>query len=159
MTDNNAAIGRRLVDKISSQELPALEEGAVKQAKYVGALLNSRLGRLFQCRGDRMPIPRISAEEQQPFVRLVDQILEAKASDAGADVAALAESVDWLVADLYGLTNDETADVADFFWHWPLSQEEEDAVLARLMDEALAEGMGSEEELREILRSWDEGRA
>ena len=40
---------------------------------------------------ERIPIPRLSVDEQGPFVRLVDRILEAKAADPDADTSELEE--------------------------------------------------------------------
>ena len=53
---------------------------------------------------ERIPIPKITDEEQRSFVRLVDRILEAKAVDPDADTSEMEEQIDWLVYDLYGLT-------------------------------------------------------
>ena len=64
---------------------------------------------------ETIPIPQLTAEEQIPLVWLVDCILEAKAADADADTSELEEQIDRLVYDLYGLTNEETAEVADYF--------------------------------------------
>ena len=53
---------------------------------------------------ERIPIPRISASRQLPIIRLVDRIIEAKASDASADTGAEEAEIDQLVYELYGLT-------------------------------------------------------
>jgi hypothetical protein len=60
---------------------------------------------------ERIPIPKLSAARQRPFVRLVDRILEAKATDPDADTSELEAEIDRLVYDLYGLTEEETAAV------------------------------------------------
>ena len=56
---------------------------------------------------ERIPVPRISDEEQRPFVELVDRIIEAKAADADADTDEWERAIDRLVYDLYGLTAEE----------------------------------------------------
>ena len=58
---------------------------------------------------ERIPVPKISAARQRPFIRLVDRILAAKATDPNADTGELEEEIDWMVYDLYDLTNEETA--------------------------------------------------
>ena len=58
-----------------------------------------------------LPIPKVSAAEQRPFVALVDRILAAKAADPSADTSALEAEVDRLVYALYGLTPPEIAAV------------------------------------------------
>ena len=60
---------------------------------------------------ERIPVPRIPAAEQRPFVALVDRILAAKAADPSADTASLEAEVDRLVYALYGLTPPEIAAV------------------------------------------------
>ena len=56
---------------------------------------------------ERIPIPKLSAAKQRPFVRLVDRILEAKTADPDADTEPLEWEIDRLVYDLYGLTEGE----------------------------------------------------
>lgn len=54
---------------------------------------------------EQIPIPGIPADEKQPFIQLVDQILEAKKQ--GQDTTALEQQVDELVYGLYGITEEE----------------------------------------------------
>ena len=95
--------------------------------KYLCAVLNSTLATWFiqntaltsgmgvarwkPFTVERIPIPKLSAAKQRPFVRLVDRILEAKASNPDADTGELEREIDRLVYDLYGLTEEETAAV------------------------------------------------
>ena len=58
---------------------------------------------------ERLPIPKITTAEEQPFVKLVNQILAAKAADPPADTSNLEVEVDRLVYELYGLTEEEIA--------------------------------------------------
>ena len=76
--------------------------------------LNSGMGTARWIRGpvERIPIPKLTAAKQHPFVRLVDRILEAKAADSDADTSEMDGEIDRLVYDLYGLTEEETAAVA-----------------------------------------------
>ena len=91
--------------------------------KYLCALLNARLAtwfmrnaavtsgmgvtRWFRVSVETIPIPKISAARQRPFVRLVDDILKARAADPDADTSHLEWEIDRLVYDLYGLTEEE----------------------------------------------------
>jgi adenine-specific DNA-methyltransferase len=92
--------------------------------KYVLAILNSKLYYLwFYYRGKRkgevlellqkplseVPIKRVPVSEQQPFIRLVNQILRIKQSNPNADVSSLESQIDNLVYQLYGLEPDEIA--------------------------------------------------
>jgi type II restriction/modification system DNA methylase subunit YeeA len=54
-----------------------------------------------------LPIPKIEEKDQQPFVALVDQILELKKQ--GKDSQALEDEIDRLVYRLYDLTDEEIA--------------------------------------------------
>jgi hypothetical protein len=156
MVDNSTALAQSIMDKLKFQETPLVTEAAVHQAKYVSAILRSKLGRLLLLRAKTVPIPKISKKEQRPFVRLVDAILKAKAANPAMDTTELEEKIDWLVYDLYGLTDEETAVVSDFFWGGTLSEEEEDEALVRAMEEVDIKDRVSREEVMEILLAPDE---
>jgi type II restriction/modification system DNA methylase subunit YeeA len=56
---------------------------------------------------DEFPIKLINADEQKPFIDLVDQILDLKKQDSSADTSALEQEIDQLVYELYGITEEE----------------------------------------------------
>ena len=58
---------------------------------------------------ERIPIPKIPADEQKPFIYLIDNILTAKTDDPKADTSADEAQIDRLVYELYGLTDTEIA--------------------------------------------------
>ena len=60
---------------------------------------------------ERLPIPKIPTAKQRPFIRLVERILQAKASDPSADTTKPEAEIDRLVYELYGLTEEEIAAV------------------------------------------------
>ena len=106
---------------------------------------------------EQLPIPAMSAADRRRLSNLVDRILAAKASNPAADTGALEEEIDWLVYDLYGLTNEETAVVADLFWEGTQSEAEEDQALLRAMAESDVNDRVSLSEVRAILRAPDDG--
>jgi hypothetical protein len=53
------------------------------------------------------PIPKISKNQQQPIITLVEEILAAKKQNPQADTAKQEQEIDLLVYKLYGLTYDE----------------------------------------------------
>ena len=55
----------------------------------------------------QLPIPDVSPEQQEPIVKLVDQILDAKRTNLDADVCELEDEIDQLVYELYDLTPNE----------------------------------------------------
>ena len=95
--------------------------------KYLCAILNSCLitwfmkntaltsgmgvTRWIRSSVETIPIPKIAAAKQRPFILLVNRILKAKAADPAADVSALEGEIDRLVYQLYGLTEEDVAAV------------------------------------------------
>ena len=127
---------------------------------YMGtAALTSGMGvtRWFSVSVENIPVPKLTAAKQRPFVRLVDRILKAKAADANADTSEIEEEIDWLVYDLYGLTNAEVAVVEGEKGEVHATVEEEDAALSRAMDEVLGEERVGRDELMAVLQAPDEG--
>ena len=66
------------------------------------------------------------------------------------------EEIDWLVYDLYDLSNEETAVVVDFFWDVTLTEEEEDQALLRAMEESEINDRVSLSEVLTTLRTPDD---
>ena len=58
---------------------------------------------------EKLPLVKIPAAEQQFFITLVDQILDAKNTDPDADVSELEKEIDQIVYLLYDLTREEIA--------------------------------------------------
>ena len=83
-----------------------------------------------------LPIPRATTEAQLPLIRLTDRILKAKAADSNTDTSELEEQIDWLVYDLYGLTDEETSAVVGYFWDGSLTEDEEGQALIQAMQES-----------------------
>ena len=107
---------------------------------------------------ERIPIPKICAAKQRPFVLLVDKILEAKATDPNAYTNHLEWEIDRLVYDLYGLTDEEDTAIERSLGLIHASDEEEDTAIGQAIDEALMEdpeGFVSEEAIMATLRSPD----
>ncbi len=90
--------------------------------KYLLGLLNSKLATFYHFNSSpkatkgafpkilvtdikNFPIPKIPADQQQPFIKLVDKILAYK--KAGNDTSALEREIDVLVYGLYGLSDEE----------------------------------------------------
>ena len=103
------------------------------------------------------PIPSATRKQQAPLISLVDHILKAKDADATADTSEIEEEIDWLVYDLYGLTNAEVAAVEGEKGEVHVTVEEEDSALSRAMDEVQGEEHVSRDELMAILQAPDEG--
>ena len=125
-----------------------------ESAKYRRAVLGSSLAEWFSARGvgsAPMPVPEISAAARAPFVRLMDEILVARAADPGADTERMEWDIDKMVYDLYGLTEDEAAAVERRLGLIHASDEDEDAALVRAMDGADGGDWVSKGEARRLL--------
>ena len=95
--------------------------------EYVVAILNSSVSWWFLCQTCTdlqngylqafrqnlfdIPVPLATAEQQAPIVELVDQILEVRRADPLADTGEQEAEIDLQVYELYGLTNEEVAEV------------------------------------------------
>ena len=145
-----------ILDKVRGCEAVMHPKGDGVRPKYVKAIESSTLARWCLAHGESIRIPKLSEDRQRPLVRMIDRILAAKATNPAADTGELEEEIDWLVYDLYGLTNEETAVVADFFWDGTLTEEEEDRALLRAMEEADINDRVSLVEVREILKAPDD---
>ena len=132
-----------------------------ESAKYRRAVLGSSLAAWFSGRGGGgrapMPVPEISAAARAPFVRLMDEILAARAADPGADTERMEWDIDKMVYDLYGLTEDEAAAVERRLGLIHASDEDEDAALVRAMDGADGGDWVSKGEARRLLGVGDGG--
>jgi type II restriction/modification system DNA methylase subunit YeeA len=92
-------------------------------AEYLSAILNSKVVLFYFKLGsviwgkdgikwfgnyfDNIPIPAITKEEQEPFIKIVDQILDLKKENPSHDTSALEAEIDKMVYALYGLTEEE----------------------------------------------------
>ena len=145
-----------ILKKVRGCEPVSFLKRDARQPKYVNAIENSTLARWCLAHGEAITIPKLSEAKQRPLVRVIDQILAAKATNPAADTGKLVEQLDWLVYDLYGLSNEETAAVADFFWDGTLTEEEEDQALLRAMEEADIDDRVSLSEVLTTLRTPDD---
>ena len=83
--------------------------------KFLVAVMNSTVARdflranrrsnihLYPDDWKKLPIPDVPKDKQAPIVMLVDQILDLKKQDPSANVSALEQKVDAMVAKLYGV--------------------------------------------------------
>jgi adenine-specific DNA-methyltransferase len=117
-------------------EKPALTESTLYSCwsktsefsnKYILALLHSKLfnyyikklmitnqqafPQILMTDLESLPIMKISFEEQQVYISIVEEILEIKKSGSINDTEILETELDCLIYELYGLTNDEISSV------------------------------------------------
>ena len=125
-------------------------------AKYRRAVLGSSLAAWFSERAGGgnapMSVPKIPAAAREPFVRLMDEILAARAANPSADADFPQWDLDRLVYDLYGLTDDEATAVERSLGLIHAGEDDEDAALARAMDEAAGSDWVSKGEALRLLR-------
>lgn len=95
-----------------------------KYLQYLSCLLNSKLvtywfklfystnmwGKWYRYLAqymENLPIPKISDEQQKPFIELVEKILKMKKENPDADTSELEKKIDQMVYELYGLSDEE----------------------------------------------------
>ena len=119
--------------------------------------LNSGMGTARWIHGpvERIPIPKLTAAKQRPFVRLVDEILAAKAADPEADTEPLEWEIDRLVYDLYDLPEEERTAIERSLRLVHATDEEEDTALVQAVEEGSGAGTATRVEVMEILRAPD----
>ena len=140
-------------------------------AKYLCAVLNSTMARWFACQAslpagakspriEEMPIPKISVAKQRPFIALVDEIIDAKADNPGADTWYKELELNDLVYDLYEITCEEEDAIERRLGLIPATEEEEDSILVKLIEKELASGgeRTSIEAVKAILQEQDADR-
>ena len=79
-------------------------------SKYADVLLTNLRGGDYHIYPEHIrniPIPNATVEQQQSIVKLVDEILKEKKTNA--DTSSLEAEIDQLVYQLYGLTDEEIA--------------------------------------------------
>ena len=135
-------------------------DGASESAKYICAVLNSSLARWFARHASKpiaeMPIPKVSDADQRRVTSLVDEILEIKDADCDADTSYLDWQIDYVVHEVYGLTDDDTTIIYRNLGLIHQTDEEEDAALVRAMEAGRSGEYVSEEEIMAILRGSDD---
>ena len=142
-----------------------------KPLKFLCGVLNATLSRWFlqlvaptsgmgtlrwkKVYVESIPIPKISAAKQRPFVRLVDQILKAK--DADTDTSDLEWEIDRLVYDLYNLTEEEKTAIERSLGLVHATDGEEGRALVQTVEEGSGAGTATRGEVMEILRAPNGG--
>ena len=74
--------------------------------KFLDSVRRSQIG-FYPDDLKKLPIKKISFQEQQPFITLVDQILNIKQNDPNANIKHLEDQIDIMVYKLYELTYEE----------------------------------------------------
>ena len=62
---------------------------------------------------ERLPVPMISSEKQQPFITLVNEIMAAEKKDASADISQHLKQIDSLTYKLYDLNEEEAKTIEE----------------------------------------------
>ena len=124
--------------------------------------LNSGMGvpRWIGFTVESVPVPELATEEQRPFIRLVDEILETKGADPDANTRFLEWDIDRLVYDLYGLTEEEDTAIERSLGLIHQTDQEEDTALVKWMMEPRTDDPDdfvSEEIVMATLQELDEG--
>jgi type II restriction/modification system DNA methylase subunit YeeA len=82
----------------------------INRDSHFSAIRRNQAVRMFNIYVEKLPIPKISPEQQQPFIEWVDKILAAKKQQdwqSLKDCQSYEAQIDQMVYALYGLTDDE----------------------------------------------------
>ena len=156
MTNDKASIEQSIKDKIRSlRTLTASGERSLNQAKCISAIQNSSLVLWYLLQGETIPILKLGPLEERVMTYLVDRMLAAK---SGADTSYIEEDIEWMICNLYGLTDEERVSVTTSQWGElpPLTEEEEDTAMIRAIEQGKArekdeEFIKHEEMMRKLL--------
>ena len=124
-----------ILAKVRGLEPGARSRDAEAQPKHVTAIRNSAVARWCSSRGETVSIPRLNPTEARVMAYLVDRMAQ---TAPGADAGYVAEDLEWLICNLYGLTDEERAAVTFFSRDDlpPLTEEQEDAAMLRAIRQA-----------------------
>ena len=105
MAESKASIEQSIIDKVRSRaKSAAIEKDTAGEARSASAIRNSTLASWWALRGDKIPIPKLGPSEERVMVYLMDKMQAAK---PGADTSYIEEDIEWMVCNLYGLTDEE----------------------------------------------------
>lgn len=137
MRNVDSGLESRVLAKVRSREPASLSGYAKAQPKHVVAIRNSALARWCSARGETVSIPKLTPTEARVMAYLVDKMAQ---TAPGADAGYVAEDLEWLICNLYGLTDEERAEVtfSSHDDHPPLTEEQEDAAMLRAIRQAEA---------------------
>ena len=137
MQNVDTGLELRILAKVRSRQPGVRSRDAEAQPKHVTAIRNSALARWCSSRGETVSIPKLSPTEARVMAYLVDKMAQ---TAPGEDAGYVAEDLEWLVCNIYGLTDEERAEVtfssrSDLP---PLTEEQEDAAMLRAIRQAEA---------------------
>ena len=77
--------------------------------KQIVSVLGTQAFRMKKIYLEQLPLIVLNEEKQQPFIKIVDKIIQAKKNNIHANTIQLEEQIDKLVYKLYNLSEDEIA--------------------------------------------------
>ena len=143
MRNVDSGLESRVLAKVRSREPAGLPGYAKAQPKHAAAIRNSALARWCSSRGETVSVPKLTPTEARVMAYLVDKMAQIA---PGADAGYVAEDLEWLICNLYGLTDEERAEVTFSARddRPPLTEEQEDAAMLRAICQAEAWGQDDE---------------
>ena len=128
---------QRILAKVRIREPAPLPKNDAMPRKYTNAIQNSALAHWCLPRGEIVSIPKLSPAEERTITYLVNKIARA---DPGTDISYVEEDLEWLICNLFGLTDEERLEVIFSLRDdlKPLTEEEEDKAMLRAIRQAEA---------------------
>ncbi len=155
MQNVDKSFEQRILAKVRSREPGPLLKNDAPPRKYANAIQDSALAHWCLSRGEIVSIPKLSPAEERVITYLVNKIARA---EPGTDISYVEEDLEWLICNLFGLTDEERLEVT---FSLPddlqsLTEEEEDKAMLRAIRQAEAweqddEFVKHEEMMRKLL--------
>ena len=155
MQNVEMGLEQRILAKVRSRESAPLPKNDAPPHKYANAIQNSALARWCLSHGETVSIPTLSPAEERTITYLVNKIARA---EPGTDISYVEEDLEWLICNLFGLTDEERLEVTFSLPDdlQPLTEDEEDKAMLRAIRQAEAweqddEFVKHEEMMRKLL--------
>ena len=128
---------QRILAKVRSREPAPVPKNDALPCKYVNAIQNSALARWCLSRVETVSIPMLSPAEERVITYLVNKMAQA---EPGTDISYVEEDLEWVICNLFGLTDEERLEVTFSLRDGlkPLTEEEEGKAMLRAIRQAEA---------------------
>ncbi len=100
---------QRILAKVRSRESAPLPKNDAPPSEYANAIQNSALAHWCLSRGEIVSIPKLSPTEERVITYLVNRMAQA---EPGTDISYVEEDLEWLICNVFGLTDEERLEVA-----------------------------------------------
>ena len=137
MQNVEMGLEQRILAKVRSREPAPLPKNDAPPSEYANAIQNSALAHWCLSHGETVSIPKLSLAEERVVTYLVNKMAQA---EPGRDISYVEEDLEWLICNVFGLTDEERLEMTFSLRDdlKPLTEEEEDEAMLRAIWQAEA---------------------